>query len=410
MATFGEKEYSAHMFREARKQQARRRSQVSKVRALIAGVALFAVIVVIIYVNTSVAASSEHQDSSELSASVFGSAIKDAANALAQQDLATASDTINDFSDRTKSDELLNTNVQADIPINHYAQLDFPASATASQSTLAYEQTGSDNLNSQSNSSTYMGASGLTFIGGGAHGAASSPTIVDLYDCIDDISEGGYSLSFVLYDLSNGQGLAYNADTLFYSASSIKAPYCTSLVAAQPKTLYDNYDLMYTALAYSNNVAYDSLIQNYGFNSIYSFCDDAGITIDERNPMYPFISARDLAKLWVRSWEFLGSDATEANDLAELLAAPNYSAIFPALGWLYPTFTKAGWFYDGAIDDELGWEDITVQTEPCSVDAGVVYASGHPYIMILMSDIPGSLESLEPLAIALDNVHDELVR
>ncbi|HIX38302.1 MAG TPA: hypothetical protein H9738_10605, partial [Candidatus Blautia pullistercoris] len=39
------------------------------------------------------------------------------------------------------------------------------------------------------------------------------------------LTEEGYSVAFLLYDLNTGGGISYYADEIYYSASAIKAPY-----------------------------------------------------------------------------------------------------------------------------------------------------------------------------------------
>ena len=43
-----------------------------------------------------------------------------------------------------------------------------------------------------------------------------------------------------------------------------------------------------------------------------------------------------------------------------------------------------------------------------SIDAGIVYADNGPYIVVIMSRVPSSLEYLRPIMEALENVHSSM--
>lgn len=58
---------------------------------------------------------------------------------------------------------------------------------------------------------------------------------------------------------------------------------------------------------------------------------------------------------------------------------------------MYTTQSKAGWIADPDCSS--------------TCDAGIVYADNGPYVLVVMSDLPASLESLDPLVTLLDQLH-----
>lgn len=58
---------------------------------------------------------------------------------------------------------------------------------------------------------------------------------------------------------------------------------------------------------------------------------------------------------------------------------------------MYTTQSKAGWIADPDCNS--------------ACDAGIVYADNGPYVLVVMSDLPASLESLDPLVTLLDQLH-----
>jgi hypothetical protein len=282
---------------------------------------------------------------------------------------------------------------------------------------------------------------GLTFIGSATSSLVTSQTSQAVVEAIALIEDRGNDTSFVMIDLASGLGLAYNADERFYAASSIKGPYVASVVASNPGSLDANYYLMESILKYSDNDAYDTLYWSYLSIPIQEWFYQAHTSLNDPNPMYPHYSARDLARVWQRTYEFFLSGLPSASELAQLFTSPANSLINSQLGWLYTTYSKAGWFsetsyyqydgYDEASEDPLDDEDpdgvegldgteeveppvfyenfyYPEWTDPSAVDAGIVIAGDRPYLVVVMSDLPGYFPPLYPLMEALNTAHDEI--
>ena len=118
-----------------------------------------------------------------------------------------------------------------------------------------------------------------------------------------------------------------------------------------------------------------------------------------------------MTKLWLYSYEVLnGTEIGE--EIAYLLENVYYSAIGD-LRDRYTTQSKAGWIaaYEEPAETEEGEEETNVilRYYSSSNDAGIIYSDKGPYVMVILSDIPSSLERITPLVNVLDEVHQEMV-
>ena len=247
---------------------------------------------------------------------------------------------------------------------------------------------------------------GFSFIGTASSVILSPATSVALELSISELEEYGNRVGFVMIDITNGQGIAYNADEQFYSASTIKGHYVASLVYQQPEMLDYYYYSIAAILWYSDNDAYQDLYDATNWSeSIAQWYLEADTVLDDYNHCYPYICARDMARLWLRNYEFFSSDSEVAQELAGLYTTPNRSPINAVLGGIYTTYTKAGWEYEtGILEDGSRYAAV-------ANDAGIVFAGengSQPFIIAIMSDLDGDLESLEDLVFVLNQAHDEL--
>jgi hypothetical protein len=296
----------------------------------------------------------------------------------------------------------------------------------------------------------YEQGDGVTMIGAVTSQILSSSTLDALMEGVDVLEVQGYSLGFVMYDLHTGMGLAYNSDERFYSASAMKGPYAASLISARPEVFDEDYHLLESILVYSDNEAYETLTRTQGVDCLRGWFLQADTESPNNYPAYTDISARDLARVWARSQQFFTSGEPHAEALAELYTHPNRSVIKAQLGSRYPTYSKGGWYYPGAevdlgiYDDEdedangdgegsgddgasegaradedspggaegSGNSQTDNDPGPGAVDAGIVVAGedgSRPYLLVLTSNMPGTLERLASLVDALDTAHEELI-
>jgi hypothetical protein len=265
-------------------------------------------------------------------------------------------------------------------------------------------------------------AEGVTFIGETAARLISPNTLAAIEAKVTALEQYGNAVGFVLYDLETGLGLAYNADGQFYGASSVKGSCCASLIANKPEAFVANRSIIEDVLISSSNEGYQTLFDNYRWSYLEQWYLEADTELTGYNKMYPNVTARDLARLWVRNQQFFVSGAEHAAELCELYTRPNNSPIHMALGWSYTTYSKAGWWYPGAEDaqqsekedeDAEQTETAVVATEaPCVVDGGIVLAGedgSHPYILALTSDRAADFNGSSSLAELLDQAHNELI-
>ena len=224
-------------------------------------------------------------------------------------------------------------------------------------------------------------------------------TEAKLDEAVDELEEAGYSVSFILEDLNSGVRLSYQPDVVYYSASSINAFYVASLAAEYPQVVNAEADAMKRAILYSDNDAYEYLRNTYGKEYIRSWCRKAGVRTDIAEEMYPSYSARELAKLWA-----LNSAWFEQDEIGQAVSSwyesPNYSIIYPYYSELgVTTRTKAGWI---SYDD--GMEDLEA-----TVDGGIIYEPEHPYLLVIMTDLPEDFDACEDLMDALAEAHEDML-
>ena len=215
-----------------------------------------------------------------------------------------------------------------------------------------------------------------------------------LYSALIRIEVQGYNAGFILMDLTSGYGVAYNADKKFYSASSIKGIYVASLAAWEPSTIYYLADSMYATIHYSSNDDYFYLRFLYGDDPYVKWCEDAGVETPIIGEWFPYFSSRTLAKLWLRNYEYFESHDEGVDEVFSHYTSTQNSAIYNSLGEKYQICSKSGW---------IGDEEYS-----STVDAGIIYADGHPYLMVIMSDVPGEMDYLNPLVLALEEIHSTM--
>ena len=219
---------------------------------------------------------------------------------------------------------------------------------------------------------------------------------------INDISNNGrYSLGFIAMDLYTGEGIAYNPDESIYSASSIKGPYVACLVESQPELTEKLESSFKEIIINSDNKIYQSVRRTYGNACFKKWCDELGlsenINVEMTRYNYTHFSTRDLAKLWLNTYFFLDQNK-DGQKIREWFESPNNSAIHPVFEEKnYITETKGGWIAKGG-------SRLAVSS---TVDAGVVYPDkGHPFMIIMLSNIPSDMEELCPLAEALGEMFE----
>lgn len=147
-------------------------------------------------------------------------------------------------------------------------------------------------------------------------------------------AEAGAQVSFAVADLGSGGVIAANGGVARYPASSIKAPYIVSLLqegavnldetaSASTLSAQINADHIAGVLRYSDNDGYDAL-WNAHLNSAIIPWSEGLVENPERMRgfQYPDVSAVELAKMWVKTYEYLFADAAGESNAGETASAP----------------------------------------------------------------------------------------
>lgn len=131
------------------------------------------------------------------------------------------------------------------------------------------------------------------------------------------VEEAGADISYIVLNLENGQTIEHNADRAYYSASTIKAPFCISLVRAQGDAARTNYGgLITSTIVNSDNEAYRTLRERlYGQSFFGELSAQAGAPCDLTH-WYCDYSVRDLTNIWRVCADWLATDDPVPNGCA----------------------------------------------------------------------------------------------
>lgn len=218
----------------------------------------------------------------------------------------------------------------------------------------------------------------------------------ELYDAIRAVTADGHDLSFLLYDLNTGNGIRYRSTEGHYCASTIKGPYVACIAETLPDCISRSGAVMEETIQVSDNDGYRSLRRRYGTSAFRTWTEEAGCTYLNPYSLWPEITAHDLALMWVQMRSYFTSDAEEAAWTAELYIDTLNSFLSDALGSTYTVYSKAGWI------DSDGY--YTARN-----DAGIVEKEGHPYVLVVLSDLYDEDELLCNLVCTLDAAHTWLI-
>lgn len=221
----------------------------------------------------------------------------------------------------------------------------------------------------------------------------SAETLAMLYEAMDDLN---YGYSFIMLDINTGRGISYNLDEIYYTASSIKEPWAASFCCLDQETAQGWENTMISMLENSDNDAYAVLNDTYHRTYIQQWCEQIGVDPAPFAWKYPHVNVRQMAALWMRMYQYFEEDEYGAI-VGSWMENPNLSVIHSEVGDLYTTRSKAGWYVDA--------ED---PYRTCTVDAGIVYADNGPYIVVIMTHVPSSMDYLIPLMQAMEAAHQDM--
>lgn len=205
----------------------------------------------------------------------------------------------------------------------------------------------------------------------------------ELDAAISDIEGAGAHISYIVLDLASGQTIEHDADRAYYSASTIKGPFCISLVRAQGDAARTNYgDLITSAIVNSDNDAYRTLRKKlYGASFFADLCSEAETPCD-LNYWYADYSVRNLANLWRICAQWLSSDDANARWLGGLMGDSLNSQVDDIAGENAVTWSKAGWYSGGGPRYDVTFDGGVVNTEQGSYAIAVATDRGSDFTTI----------------------------
>lgn len=235
--------------------------------------------------------------------------------------------------------------------------------------------------------------------------ASGGSVLQELTDATHAIEQAGFAVGYAMLDLSTGVSVSYNADAQFYSASSIKGPYVTSVVRYElgDSAQSSEGSRISAIIESSDNAAYSNMRDAYGNSSFAALVNasgaaqmpshgatsavakaaaaQSGASITDNK--YEFFTPNQMLALWQQCYEFLSSDEPGASWLASVFETPETSAIRVTAGTLGTTWSKAGWYPAG--DAGFG----------TTVDAGVVRTSTGDVLVSVMTTEPENFAAIE---------------
>lgn len=237
--------------------------------------------------------------------------------------------------------------------------------------------------------------------------------------------DDGFDVAYVLMDIETGRGFARNVDEPIYGASSFKGPFCTfvaeTYVDSGEVALSEIKDSLFNAIVYSDNGTYEAMRVRFSNDRLVQWLGDLGVgSRVAYDTDYPTYTARDLAKLWMETYDYLegGTAAAEAmigyfgttktsfmrnamiavEPASDVDVAMDESAVaeegssLATLGdsisnVLVEAVEKAT-ADDVEVFDKAGWYPRDDADIPAIVDAGIVSCNGRDYLLCVMTDMP----------------------
>ena len=265
---------------------------------------------------------------------------------------------------------------------------------------------------------------------------AEGESVAAVQAALDAFRERGYDAGFVVLDLTTGKGLGCNADTRFFTASTIKVPYiafmmerCLDTGTLSPDETVCEYEsirysgtgVMYyddiveyplatvidNTILYSDNTGYALLRELYSGLGWSEWVTAAGVDYSALGAQwYPYCSARDLAKFWLAIGTYFEEGGENAAHLEELLGSTEISFLRQTLGERAAVTAKAGFEINS---------DLTPGMASLN-DAGFVTGEAGTYLVAIMSNADYDTQYyrdnevlITNLIAALDAAHAELL-
>ena len=227
-----------------------------------------------------------------------------------------------------------------------------------------------------------------------------------LTQAIGTFEDKDYTVAFALYDINTGVTLTYNGKEELYPASSIKAPFTTSiyqeLVDKGEVSLDEVAPVAQETIVESSDEGYRALHEAYGEQAFITWLKDAGVEPGSYGSYeetvgwnYPHICAEQFSLMWRGIYTYLNTKTEAAKQLGKFLETRTVSSLRKALDKNTRSQSKMGWF---EIESDYN-------SMPATVEGGVVYSKQGPYIIIVMTSAPALLDEMVPLEQAITSTH-----
>lgn len=261
----------------------------------------------------------------------------------------------------------------------------------------------------------------------------ASDEAAEVEQAIAAFHDAGFDVGFVMYDLATSEGVGYNADEQFFSASTVKAPFAafaaqdmvdggkasfdeevvediildgTGVMSSDNIDRYDLQTVMSNTIVHSDNTGYGLLRERFDQGDFEAWCAAADVDASVwQGEWYPYITPRDLAKMWLNIGAYVAEGEGNAAWLSDALLQTDRSFLREALGDRHRVLSKPGYEID------TPWYDMGALN-----DAGLVIADTDAYVLVIMSDADYDDEYytdnehlIVDLATALGAMHDRLM-
>ena len=237
---------------------------------------------------------------------------------------------------------------------------------------------------------------------------------------LESILKGyGKNISLIAYSKDGSRALAYNTSQTYFSACTIKIGYMLSIckqidagVADESELLtyeskhyhkgsgqiknsaygtkYSIGTLIHESLNISDNVAYEMLIDRFGFTEYNKMITDLGCTSIQLNGLWASrAKVKDFILVWDSAYDYFTSDAKMASHIKNACTNTPFN---------YGTETLQGIDYSHKSGDNFGYS-------AAYHDAGIVWDE-NPYIFAVFTNSEGKATDIKTVDRAMEIVNE----
>ena len=127
-------------------------------------------------------------------------------------------------------------------------------------------------------------------------------SMTEVNSAIQNFTKNGYRVGFCMIDLNSGNGIYYNSNMSFFSASVMKGAYVVSLNERIPNSAKKSEATMRKCIKILDNDAFTELKNTYGNVEYTKWVTEAGCKGINTKWKYIDITPRQLALLWAKNY------------------------------------------------------------------------------------------------------------